>query len=72
MPLKRMPYYRWHFYKTGFTAQPGRVKISPFATRRFWFGPIRNTHQYKGALVVEPPGTAPGSAMVSIRYHLSP
>ncbi|VVS98155.1 hypothetical protein SPHINGO361_100309 [Sphingomonas sp. EC-HK361] len=45
-------------------------KAAPFNTRRSWFGPVRGPRR-RGSLV-EPPGTAPGSAASIIRRRLSP
>ena len=49
---------------------PFRAKTALFNTRRSWFGPIMDP-AFAGQ-VVEPPGTAPGSAAPMTRRTLSP
>ena len=67
----QMPRYRWHLWVlNGLTAHSGRAKIPPFRTRLSWFGPLifpgaasRCRTSCAQGEMVEPPGTAPGSAV---------
>jgi hypothetical protein len=63
--------YRLHLsVLNGFTAHSGRAKTALFNTRRSWFGPVIIPDG--SGKMVEPPGTAPGSAASITRRTLSP
>src|SRR5436190_23261922 len=54
-------HYRWHLNNSPMTAEPYRAKELPLHIRRSCFAP---TKTHRNGLMVEAPGTAPGSGLL--------
>src|SRR5258706_15397710 len=58
-------HYRWHLNNSPMTAEPYRAKELPLHIRRSCFAPTETLRrQGFGGLMVEAPGTAPGSGLL--------
>src|SRR3954469_786914 len=55
-------HYRWHLNNSPMTAEPYRAKELPLHIRRSCFAPTETL--FEKGLVVEAPGTAPGSGLL--------